>query len=110
MSSEPSNTSDKRKRGNEPRSANSSNARTKKTASEVAPSSSAQMAPELLEKEFSTASAAIFQTSVLVACRAALVKGGAASRRVLAKHRASISSAFARTLEIVGSYQLKVCT
>lgn len=45
---------------------------------------------------------------VIFACRTASVKGPAASRTALKKYRASISSELARTLEIVGSYNLEV--
>jgi len=45
---------------------------------------------------------------VIFACRTASVKGPAASRTALKKYRASINSELARTLEIVGSYDLEV--
>ena len=45
---------------------------------------------------------------VLSGCRAALVSGPSTSRAALAKHRASIEPALAKTMEIAGSYTLEV--
>ena len=45
---------------------------------------------------------------VLLACRTALMKGPAACRAALDKHRAAIDSELAMILEDVGGYEIKV--
>ena len=45
----------------------------------------------------------------LVVCRRAMVKGPAASRAAIAKHRKSIDPELAKALETVGSYTNEVC-
>lgn len=104
MDLDPTGTNPKRKRGEDSRSADSSNAR----KSEVALSSNVEVAPALLVEKWSAGNTAVKQASVLAACRAALVKSNAASQSALAKHRTSICTALAKALEIVGAYTLQV--
>ena len=61
-----------------------------------------------LAEEIGISRAEMKAAGVLAVCRAALVKGPAASRAALAKHRSSIDPDLTKALETVGGYELKV--
>ena len=95
----------KRKDWHEPGEQNSETPSTNVMEIRATPTPSA---PYVASKSTLTTGNEAMPLSILSACRTAMVKSPAMSRSALSKHRGSIDSTTARTLETVGSYTLKV--